>query len=252
VNPPRERMFNVPGAVLALVALLAIIHLVLAFTLTAAQTNELLSLFAFNPLRYTLAAHLVPGGWGSRLWTFISYAFIHADLNHLVFNLLWLLAFGAPVTRRFGSWRFLIFCAMTAAAGAAAHLVTHWGEFSPMIGASAAVSGTMAAAMRFVFQRRAPLGVLGGDEPESYLVPAAPLSAMLRDPRILLFLAVWFGVNILFGVGAIEMPGVQGTVAWQAHIGGFLAGLFGFGLFDPVQRNIDAGPPIKQNDETLN
>ena len=164
VNPPRERMFNVPGAVLALVALLAIIHLVLAFTLTTAQTNELLSLFAFNPLRYTLPAYVVPGGWGSRLWTFVSYAFIHADLNHLVFNLLWLLAFGAPVARRFGSWRFLAFCAATAAAGAAAHLVTHWGEFAAMIGASAAVSGTMAAAMRFVFQRRAPLGILGSDE----------------------------------------------------------------------------------------
>ncbi len=121
-----------------------------------------------------------------------------------------------------------------------------------MIGASAAVSGTMAGAMRFVFQRRAPLGILGGDGPESYRVPAAPLTSMLRDPRILLFLGVWFGVNILFGVGAIEMPGVQGTVAWEAHIGGFLAGLFGFGLFDPPHTEIDHGPPTNEDRETLN
>ena len=40
-------------------------------------------------------------------------------------------------------------------------------------------------------------------------MPAAPLTAMLRDPRILAFLAVWFGVNLLFGVGAITMPGMR-------------------------------------------
>jgi membrane associated rhomboid family serine protease len=58
---------------------------------------------------------------------------------------------------------------------------------------------------------------------------------MLRDPRALAFLAVWFGTNILFGMGTISMPGVAQSVAWQAHIGGFLAGLIGFALFDPVR-----------------
>jgi membrane associated rhomboid family serine protease len=104
-----------------------------------------------------------------------------------------------------------------------------------MIGASAAISGAMAAAMRFAFQRGGPLGALGGGDPESYRVPAAPLSKILRDPRVLAFLLVWFGVNLLFGIGTIAMPGVEESVAWEAHIGGFLAGLFGFALFDPVQ-----------------
>jgi membrane associated rhomboid family serine protease len=45
---------------------------------------------------------------------------------------------------------------------------------------------------------------------------------------------VWFGVNILFGMGTIATPGVEQAVAWQAHIGGFLAGLILFALFDPV------------------
>src|SRR5262245_26535435 len=154
-------MFNVPGVVLALVALLTIIHLILAFTLSVQQTNEILALFAFSPLRYVgivLPGAILPNWWGPQIWTFVTYAFIHADLNHLIFNLLWLLAFGAPVARRFGTWRFLAFCAATAAAGALAHLITHWGELAPVIGASAAVSGTMAGAMRFVFQRRGPLG----------------------------------------------------------------------------------------------
>src|SRR4051812_48729445 len=67
-------------------------------------------------------------------------------------------------------------------------------------------------------------------------VPALPLLRALRDGRVVGFLAVWFGVNIIFGVGAIGVDAETTSVAWQAHIGGFLAGLLLFALFDPVPR----------------
>jgi membrane associated rhomboid family serine protease len=250
VPPSRERIFNVPGAVLALVALLTIIHVLVAFVLTIDQTNDLLSVFAFSPLRYASDAPSgLPSWWGPQAWTFVTYAFFHADFNHLILNLVWLLAFGPPIARRFGPWRFLTFCVLTAAAGALAHLVTHLDEFAPMIGASAAISGAMAGAMRFVFQRGGPLGLLGQGEQESYHVPAAPLTAMLADPRILTFLTVWFGLNIIFGIGVVTMPGTGGTVAWQAHIGGFLAGLICFPWIDPVRPSSDSQvPPINADD----
>jgi membrane associated rhomboid family serine protease len=231
-------MFNVPMVVLAIVALLGIVHAVFVLVLTPQQASEFLLLFSFIPARYdaaVLAGESWMHGWGAAAWTFVTYAFIHGDLGHLFFNVVWLLAFGTPVARRFGPLRFTTFFAVTAAAGAAAHLVTHFGEMAPMIGASASISGAMAAAMRFVFQRGGPLGLLGNRDEEAYRVPPAPLTTMLRDPRVLAFLAVWFGTNILFGVGTITMPGVAQSVAWQAHIGGFLAGLFGFALFDPVR-----------------
>jgi membrane associated rhomboid family serine protease len=130
--------------------------------------------------------------------------------------------------------------AATAAAGAAMHLVTHFGELLPMIGASAAISGAMAAAMRFAFQQGGPLG-LWRDREAAYRVPAASLSASLCDPRVLSFLLVWFGVNILFGrFFPIVSPGVAQAVAWQAHIGGFLAGLLAFAAFDPVPSSAGA------------
>src|SRR5258708_6182788 len=54
-------------------------------------------------------------------------------------------------------------------------------------------------------------------------------------------LAVWFGVNILFGVGSIAIGMDGASVAWQTHIGGFFAGLVLFSLFDPVPRSsVDA------------
>jgi membrane associated rhomboid family serine protease len=113
------------------------------------------------------------------------------------------------------------------------HLVTHWAELLPMVGASAAISGAMGAATRFVFQRGHALGFWRDPERAAH-APALPLAASLRDPRVLAFVAVWFGVNLLFGVFSLGMPGVEQAIAWQAHIGGFLAGLLAFAAFDPI------------------
>ena len=188
-QPRRERMLNVPAVVVALLVVLGVIQAVLMLVLTAEQTTEFLLLFAFIPARYdasVLPDVAWPGGWAADIWTFVTYALIHADLSHLIFNAVWFLAFGSPVAQRFGSLRFLAFMAVTAAAGAAVHLVTHFGELLPMVGASAAISGAMAAATRFAFQRGGPLG-LWRDPAEACRVPAAPLAASLRDPRVLAF-----------------------------------------------------------------
>jgi membrane associated rhomboid family serine protease len=126
--------------------------------------------------------------------------------------------------------------AVTAVAGAAAHLVTHEHALAPMIGASASVSGAMAAAIRFAFVRGSFLSFNRGDADEAARVPALPLLRSLRDPRVIGFLAVWFGVNIIFGVGSIAIGAEGASVAWQAHIGGFFAGLLLFSLFDPIPR----------------
>jgi membrane associated rhomboid family serine protease len=76
---------------------------------------------------------------------------------------------------------------------------------------------------------------VGEGPTDLYRVPAAPLAATLRDPRFLLFVAVWLGLNALFGLGAISFGTEAGQeIAWQAHMGGFFAGLFLFNAFDPV------------------
>jgi membrane associated rhomboid family serine protease len=56
----------------------------------------------------------------------------------------------------------------------------------------------------------------------------------LRNGRVLAFLAVWFGFNLLTGLGAIAIGTQVQSIAWQAHIGGFAAGLLLFSLFDPI------------------
>lgn len=234
----RQPIFNVPAIVVAVLAVLMAVHLVRIFLLSPRAELDFLLLFSFIPIRYEhtlLPGGTMPGGLAADIWTFVSYSLIHADFMHLGFNSVWLLAFGTPLARRFSAGRFVVFFAVTAAAGAAAHLATHAGEMVPMVGASASISGAMAASMRFAFQHGGPLWSRS-DDPQAYRQPALPLVAMLRDRRVLIFLAVWFGLNFLFGIGSLSIGGADQSVAWQAHVGGFLAGLFLFDMFDPVPR----------------
>ncbi|QXX73718.1 rhomboid family intramembrane serine protease [Methylovirgula sp. HY1] len=256
----REKIFNLPAVVLAAVVLLVGIHVLRGF-LPLESNLALLREFGFVPGRFTYAFDPHPvvvaldaarqksefdgeiagyflGNGKPLWWTPLTYAFLHASYLHVGFNCLWLVAFGAPVARRFGTPRFLMFCVATAIAGALAHYVTHLVDLQPVIGASAVVSGTMAAALRFVFQPGAPLGE-GPDglslnaTDAAYRQPALPLRSIITDRRAMTFLIAWFFANMLFGL-VPSLSGLTGaTIAWQAHIGGFLVGLFAFPLFDP-------------------
>ena len=232
-------MFNVPPAVLATMVVLVLVHAFRMLILTDAEDVRFLMTFAFIPARYDatlFAGGSFAGGIGADLWTFFAYALLHADLLHIAVNVAWLLPFGTALARRFGPWRYVAFTLAVTAAGAFAHLITHRGAVVPMIGASAAISGAMAAALRFVFQQGAPLGLWRADgDAAPYRMPALSLLATLRNPRFLIFIGVWIALNALFGVGSLPIGGGAGQeVAWQAHIGGFVAGLLLFNAFDPV------------------
>jgi membrane associated rhomboid family serine protease len=233
---PREPILTLPGAVTAYVLLIAVIHLRVLLPLE--WEDWTIDVFGFIPKRYdsTLLDYTFPGGAGAKVWTFVTYSLLHANLTHIAFNVLWLLPFGSALARRFGALRFFLFMAVTAAAGALAHLVTHEHAVAPMIGASASVSGAMAAAIRFAFVKGSFLSFSRGDADAAAKVPALSLWRALRNTRVLGFLAVWFGVNIIFGLGSIAIGTDGASVAWQAHIGGFVAGLVLFSLFDPVPR----------------
>ncbi len=234
---PSEPIFNVPPVVIATMAVLALVHGFRVFVLSDAADQQFLLTFAFIPARYgTVVPAGIPGGFGADLWSFFSYAFLHDDALHIGLNLAWLLPFGTALARRFGALRYVMFMLVTAAAGALAHLATHAGDPVPMIGASAAISGAMAAAMRFIFQEHGPLEMWreGIGDGRAYRVPAMPLLATFRDLRFLMFLVTWIGLNLLIGLGTVSLGEAGQQVAWQAHIGGFLAGLLLFTAFDPA------------------
>ena len=55
-------------------------------------------------------------------------------------------------------------------------------------------------------------------------------------------MAAWIGINILFGATGLSITGGVANVAWEAHLGGFAAGLLAFGLFDPPAYSASGGP----------
>jgi membrane associated rhomboid family serine protease len=180
-----------------------------------------------RPLKRLLAQTFLPHGGAP--WTLASYAFLHAGWEHVIFNSLWLLVFGSPVMIRFGLVRFALFFLVTAALAALFHTLFNPRDVHILVGASGAVSALTAAALRFAF-------IGGAYGRQDFHAPAPPVPAMLRDKRVVAFVLVWFGLNLLAGLG---MPlGASGDprIAWEAHVGGFLAGLALFPVFDPVRR----------------
>jgi membrane associated rhomboid family serine protease len=232
--------------VILLLVLILGIHLIRVALLSPDTDLEVVFTFAFIPARVmdpAAYAAVVPGGEGAAIWSFLTYAFLHADWAHVGINSIWLAAFGSPLAWRFGTARFLLFSAAGAIAGAALHLLSNMSDQGPMVGASAAISAHMAGASRFVFTTGIPFGGFNRAGPDAYRRPAAPLAQILRDRRVLVFLVTWFGINILFGLAGQSGGLTSGAIAWQAHIGGFLAGLILFPLFDPVGTAGGWAPP---------
>ena len=237
----REPIFNIPGVITMLAGLMIAIHAVREYLLSPETDEQVQLAFAFIPARFdgSLASSLgvYPGGNAADIWTFVSYAFLHADWTHLGVNVIWLVVFGSALAWRFGVVRTLLLFAVTAAAGAAAHLAAFGTQFVPVVGASAAVSGFTAAALRFIFQPGGPLGPMRLPGRMAYEIPALGLAGMARHPTIMAMIAVWIVLNVLFGAVSLPIPGAEGQqIAWQAHLGGFLAGLLLFPLLDPVRR----------------
>jgi membrane associated rhomboid family serine protease len=184
---------------------------------------------SLRPLRRALFQAFVARG-ESAPWTMVTYAFLHASWEHVIVNCLWMLAFGSPVIRRFGALRFTLFFAVTAAISALFHAAFNLMDVAVLVGASGGVSALTAAALRFAV---GPGGFGAG--PETWSLPARPLMTALADRRVLLFIAVWFGINLLAGLGVPLGGGGDVKIAWEAHVGGFIAGLLLFSLFDPVK-----------------
>src|ERR1700736_4606700 len=256
----KERIFNVPPVVVWIIALLAAIE-GLSQLLSPEAYLEILRRFAFVPGRFTFAfapdrvslalnsiaddtelraqaAAFFLGDGKPQWWTPLTYAFLHGSWLHVGMNCLWFAAFGSAVARRFGAPRFLFFCAIAAIAGAAGHYVTHMTDLQPVVGASAAVSGVMAAAVRFVFQPGAPLGESLGfaqraDEGMAYRQSALPLREILFNRSAISFLFFWFLANFLFGTIPVPLGVTNATVAWEAHIGAFFVGFLAFRCFPP-------------------
>ncbi|WP_342641272.1 rhomboid family intramembrane serine protease [Rhodoligotrophos ferricapiens] len=223
-----EPMLNAPPVVLGLIALFIVIHLIRS-VLSYDDDLWVILTFAFIPARYLYPAGELPGGAGADIWTFVSHMFLHGGWAHVLVNSFWMLAFGTLIARRLGPAGFLLLTAISGIAGAALHLLIYWGEFAPVIGASGGISGQMGAALRLMFSN--PGGLLAATRRDQRYVRPLTVRETFTSRGPLTFILVWLAINVIFGLLSFG-AGDDATVAWQAHIGGFLAGLLAFGPID--------------------
>ncbi|WP_390919418.1 rhomboid family intramembrane serine protease [Neorhizobium turbinariae] len=223
---PSPPIFNLPNSLVFTLALLALIYVVQEYLLGPEERAYLVIDLAFAPLRY--AYPLAEQGY-EWLWTPVTYSLLHGSIEHILFNSLWLMAFGAPVVRRIGTVRYLVFWALSAVASAFFHAWINWGDETLLIGASGVVSALMGAACRFAFP-----GERGYDRMYGHLLPRQSILGAFRNRTVVIFTAMWFLGNLLVAFGVTLFGADVGPIAWDAHIGGFLFGFLTFGLFDPV------------------
>jgi membrane associated rhomboid family serine protease len=205
-NPARLRPIVTWGIILACVA-----AFVWQLTFSESAEETLLFAFGFVPRnlfdhRVTVSLFGIPWPW----FTLITSMFLHGGFLHLGGNMLYLWIFGNNVEDAMGHGRYLPFYLACGIAAALAEGVVNPHSAFPMIGASGAISGVLAAYVLIY--------------PRARITVIIPLGILLYPTKISAFYVVgfWFVLQILSGL--LTAQGAPGT-AWWAHVGGFAAGV---------------------------
>jgi membrane associated rhomboid family serine protease len=177
---------------LAVIVIAVLCCALFGLQLVGPADQPLVAMFGLHPGR------LWQGDW----LPLVTYMFLHGGLPHLLGNLYFLWIFGDNVEDRLGSGRFLLLYLIAGVGAGLLHCLLSSEPGVPVVGASGAISGVMAA--------------------YALLFPQARLVSL-----ILVFQVRWKTTTYLFLWLGLQVMGAllgSGQVAWWAHIGGFLIG----------------------------
>lgn len=230
-NDNQEPMFNLPRVILAFILLSVGIFIGRTWYLGGDGAATFLLTFCFMPMRYQYLASGIgfPGGWAAGLWSPLTYVFLSPTLSGLVFDLLWLAAFGTAVARRFGPWRFILFSAAASVIGAGLFWLLSGDGQSVLLGPNFVVAALLGAAIRFIYA--AGLGgimTLGGD---AWRQPALGIVEMWSNVRVLQLFGFIFAANTLFAM-LYASSGLDARTLLHNTLG-YIVGILLLSLFDP-------------------
>ncbi len=156
---------------------------------------------------------------GTRLWTLLTSMFMHVDIIHLLGNMVYLWVFGDNIEDALGHTKYIAFYLLGGLVASFTHIVSLFalpslgvaGFDVPSVGASGAISAVLGAYL--------------------FLYPRARIRTLLFyvfiqivSIRAFYYLGFWFLYQLMMGV--FSLSGFSSGVAFWAHIGGFVAGLF--------------------------
>lgn len=159
---------------------------------------------------------------GEQLSSVLTSMFIHVDIWHIFGNMLYLFIFGDNVEDRFGHVKFLLLYLVFGVVGGLTHsaitvMSDGIDQYLPAVGASGAIAGVLGAYIVFF--------------PNARIVSIVPSFVFVRLARVpaYLFIGFWFILQILYSGGSA-------SVAYMAHVGGFVAGFVIAVMFKASQR----------------
>ena len=218
---PLATRSRVPMFPLAVYAIVALNIFVFVQELNAPQPEAFVNSFALIPYDVTHGVQLAPPA-PPTLLTLITSQFLHGGFLHIFFNMLFLIVFGPEVEYLCGHVRFVAFYLLCGIAGGLAQIWAGPASHVPSVGASGAIAG-----------------VLGGyilNFPTSSIRTVVPIGCfplLLRLPAALV-IGLWAAIQFVHGFGSVS-PNVAseqgGGIAYFAHIGGFLTGVFTIRFF---------------------
>ncbi|MCF2906685.1 rhomboid family intramembrane serine protease [Octadecabacter sp. CECT 8868] len=157
--------------------------------------------------------------YASQPWfMFVTYSFLHGGLAHLVFNMVTLWSLAPPVIKRVGGRGFVLLYAAAVVGGAAGYALLSTGV-QPMVGASGALFGLAGGLLAWTYMDRFSA--------EQGLWPIAQ------------------AIVLLIGLNLVLWWAMDGQLAWETHLGGFITGWFFATVIDPRPRVDTTKKPAK-------
>jgi membrane associated rhomboid family serine protease len=150
------------------------------------------------------------------IWlTLFTAMFLHGSPLHLAGNMLYLWIFGDNVEEVLGAWRYLLVYLTCGLIGSLFQIAANPNSFIPTLGASGAIAGVMGMYVIWFPHNRVRVLVF----------------RFITEMPALLVIGLWIVMQVWEGVGSIGRLGETGGVAYLAHVGGALTGIFVAFLF---------------------
>ncbi len=179
------------------------------------QLPELVKFAGVVPSRFFNPQLNVSPGFLGRYFPIFTSLFLHGGWVHLLGNMLYLWIFADNIEGRLGHFKFLTFYLLCGLGASLAHIFANPTSSVPSIGASGAIAGILGA--YFILY------------PKSRIITLVPIFFFFQIIELpaFIFLGVWFLMQFFSGVLTLGPRTAQaGGIAWWAHIGGFLSGIF--------------------------
>ena len=167
------------------------------------------------PARFLDSQLHVSQGLLGRYFPIFTSLFLHGGWVHLLGNMLYLWVFADNIEGRLGHFKFPIFYLLCGFGASLAHIFANPTSTVPSIGASGAIAGILGA--YFILY------------PKSTVITLVPIFFFFQIVELpaFIFLGVWFLMQFFSGMLTLGLGTAQTAgIAWWAHIGGFLSGIF--------------------------